>query len=343
MRTALIKLAIPGLLLAAGFGQSPDRTFYLTQPATPQDLASMATMIRTVADVQAVSVDQAHNALVANGTAGQMALTEWLVHELDQPVGQTPAPATPEYRMAGENGDVVRVFRMDPSATQADLTAVVTAIRTTTDSQRMFPYYPQRAVVARSSVDRVDAAEWLFHQLSPPAGQTPSEDSPAYHPVAFQHEDNPVMRVFRLDPNTSNQTLTGLVTAIRTTVDVQRVFPYEAAKAVAIRGDAGRVAGAEWIIHELRKPADAAQLAARHEYQMPNYIDGGTNDVVRVFYLTYRESAQDLSTLTTQIRTTALVQRIFPLVERHAIVLRGRPDQMPATEALVAKFDAAGR
>jgi len=343
MRTTLIKLATAGLFICIGFGQSPDRTFYFTQPATPQDLTAMATTLRTVVDLPVVSVDQAHNALVVNGTVDQIALTEWLFHQLDQPVGQTPAVATPEYRMAGENGDVVRVFRMDPSASVAELTAMVTAIRTIADAQRIFPYESRRAVVARSSVDRVDAAEWLFHQLCPPAGQTPSADSPAYHPAAAitGDGDNAVVRVFRIDPSTSNQALTTLVTAIRTIADVQRVFPYEAATALAIRGDAGRVAAAEWLIHELGKPSDASQLAAKHEYPMPSYIDGGTADVVRVFYLAHRGSAADLTALTTQVRTTALVQRIFPINERHAIVLRGRPDQMSPTEALIAKFDAA--
>lgn len=174
MRTTLIRLAIAGLFIAAGFGQSPDRTFCLTQPATPRDLNMMVTMLRTVVDLPVISVDRERSAVVANGTVDQMALTGWLFHQLDLPAGQQPASATPEYRMAGENGDVVRVFRMDPSASEADLTAMVTAIRTIADAQRIFPYSSQRAVVARSSLDRVDAAEWLFHQLSPPGGKLPA-------------------------------------------------------------------------------------------------------------------------------------------------------------------------
>jgi Tfp pilus assembly protein PilX len=332
-------LAIPGLFIAAGYAQSPDRTFYPTQPSTLGDLASVANVLRTIVDLQAVSVDRAHNALVANGTADQMALTEWLFHQLDRPVGQTPPSATPEYRMAGENGDGVRVFRMDPSVSETDLYVLASAIMNISDAQRTSQYASRRASVVRSSMDRLDAAEWLFHQLSMPAGQTLSADSPAYHPVAFKNEDNPVIRVFRVAPNISVPALSGVITAVRTTTDVQRVSRYEAAKALAMRGSAVKVAAAEWLIHELGKPADAAQLAAKHEYQMPGLADG----VVRVFYPA-RGNAQDVSALTTQIRTTTQNARVCPLEEpRHAIVLRGRPDQMPPTEALVAKFDAAGR
>jgi hypothetical protein len=339
-------LAAAGLFIAAGFAQTQDRTFYFTQPATPQDLDTMVTMLRTVVDPRLISEDQAHNAVVTKGTVDQMALTEWLFRQLDQPLGQTSASATPEYRTAGENGDVVRVFRMEPSASNADVAGMVTAIRTIADAQRVFPYSSHKAVVARSSIDRVDVAEWLFRQLSPPTGQTPGADSAAYHPaVAITADgDNPVVRVFRLDPSTSKQGLSLLVTAVRSMADVQRVFPYQAERALAIRGDAGRVAAAEWIIHELGNPADASQLAAKHEYRMPGYIDGGTHDVVRVFYLAHHGSAADLAALATQIRTTAaLIQRVFPIDERHAIVLRGRPDQISPTEALIAKFDAADR
>jgi hypothetical protein len=186
----------------------------------------------------------------------------------------------------------------------------------------------------------MDTAEWLFHQLIPPAGQTSGADSPAYHPVASAGENDQVMQVFRIDPSTSNQALVALCTAIRTIADVQRVFPYEAGKALAIRGDAGRVAAAEWMIHELGKATDASQLAAAHEFQMASYIDGGTAGVVRVFYLSHHESSAELSSLITQVRTTAQIQRVLPIPDRHAIVLRGLPDQIPAIEALIAKFDA---
>jgi hypothetical protein len=265
-----------------------------------------------------------------------MALTEWLFHQLDLPAGQKPASTTPEYRMAGENGDVVRVFRMDPSASQADITAMVTAIRTVADAQRIFPYSSQHAVVARSSIDRVDASEWLFHQLSPPAGQTPSADSPAYHMAGIKGDE--VVRVFRLEPSTTNTDLTELITAIRIVTDGPRLFPYAAATAVVMRGPAANVTTAEWMVHELGKPADASQPAATHEYQMPDLTDG----VVRVFYLARRGNAADLAALATQVRTTG-IQRVFPNHARGAIVLRGRPDQMAPTEALIARFDAAER
>jgi hypothetical protein len=147
-----------------------------------------------------------------------------------------------------------------------------------------------------------------------------------------------VVRVFRFEPSTTNTDLIELITDIRIVADGPFLFPFQTAKAVAMRGPAANVATAEWLIHELGQPADTTRLAAKHEYQMPDLTDG----VVRVFYLSHRGTAEDLTTLTTQVRTTG-IQRVFPNHERHAIVLRGRPDQMPQTEALVAKFDAADR
>jgi hypothetical protein len=239
--------------------------------------------------------------------------------------------------MAGANADVVRVFRLAPSATVADLTALVTAIRTVADAQRLFPYEPQKAIAARSSVSRMDAAEWIFHQVYPPAGQTPTAVSPDY-PMSDAGRDE-VVRVYRLDPGTSNAALTGMVTAIRTVADVQRLFPLESQKALIMRAPAANVAVADWLIQELGKPADAGQPAVKHQYNTPGVTDG----VVRVFYLTNHGSTADLTALTTEIRTTADIQRIFPLGDHRAVILRGRADQMSTVEALVAEFDTGAR
>jgi hypothetical protein len=343
MRTVPTSLAIAALFTAPAFAQTPDshspeRTFFLNQATTPEDLTAMVTLLRTVADTPSISADPEGKALVSRGTADQMMLTDWLVHQLDQPAGSQTA--TPEYRMAGANGEVVRIFRLEPSATGADLTALVTAIRTIADAQRLFPYFSQRAVVVRASADRVDTAEWIFHQLSP-AGQTPGVDSPAHHTPALgpNEGDDVVVQVFRLEPGTSNAMLTATITAIRTVADVQRVFSYEKSTAIVMRGSSERVAVAKWMVHQLAKPADASQAAATHEFQMQGLPDG----TVRVYFLTHPGTAEDLASLVTQIRTTAGIQRIFPLSDYGAVTLRGRPEQIVTAGALVATFDASAR
>jgi type II secretory pathway component GspD/PulD (secretin) len=296
----------------------------------------MVTMVRTVVDVRVISADPQHNALVANGTVDQMMTTEWLMHQLDQPAGQAAASAAPEYKMAGANGDVVRVLRMDSSATNADLTGLVTAMRTIADVQRIFPVEAQKAIVARGSADRMAIVEFLYHEIVPPAGQTASADSPVFHVTLDKPEgDNDEVQVLRIDPAATNKTLTELVTAIRTVADIQRMFPYAAEKAVIMRGPADRVAVAGWLVHELGRPSD--NPTALHETQLQGIADG----VVRVFYLAHQTN--EVATLVSQIRTTGQIQRVFPYGQPAAVVLRGRPDQMSTVEAMVAKFDSGNQ
>jgi len=343
MRTAVTVLTTAAFFTGLTLAQTPgapsqDQTFFLNQASTPQELTAAATMLRTVVAMNNVTVDQERKALISHGTPDQMMLTKWLVQQLNQPAaGQT---ATPEYRMAGANADVVRLFRMDSSATNADMTALVTAIRTLADAQRLFPLEAQKTIVARSSVDRLDTAEWIFHQMSP-AGQTPGVDSPAFPtpPLGATEGNDIVVQVFRLDQSTTNANLTAIVTAIRTVVDVQRLFPYEASRAIVMRGPSDRVAAAAWLVHQLAKPAGAGLTAAAHEFQIQGLPDGA----VHVYFLTHPGTAADLASLTAQIRATSGISRIFPLSNYGAVTLRGRPDQIVTAGAMVATFDAAVR
>jgi hypothetical protein len=291
-----------------------------------------------VADVQDISVDEAHKALVTHGTVDKMMACEWLVHQLDIPAASAPTAAKGEYRMAGENGEVVKVFRVKPSASNADLTAVVTAIRTIADLQRLFPFSGQNAIVARGSRDKMDAAEWLIQQLLPPVGTAPTGNSAPYSMAPLKDGwPDEVTRILRLDGSATNPALTEVVTAIRTIADVQRLFPFQTGKALIMRATPDKVAVAEWLVKDLNQQSHAAVV---HQTTMP----GETDNVVRLFYL--NEAGADVASLVTQLRDTAEIKRVFPLTKAvpAAVVVRGRPDQMSLVETMISKFgtDAGG-
>jgi len=330
MRTTLATLAMAILWTVPGFGQT-DKTFYFTQPASPADITAMSTMIRTLVDLQDITPDEKHLSVSARGPIEKLVLADWLFHQLDRPGGPSA-----EYKMTGEKEEVVRILRVSPTATSQDLTAVTTAIRTVCDLQRLFPYESRQAIVGRGAPDKIAAADWMVRQLLPPDGQAPTADSPAF-PAPTTDSMTPdvksVIQIFRMDPKTTNAQLTSTVTAIRTVADIQRLFPFESGMAIVARDTPAKVAVAEWLVHELAKPADAGAV---HQTTMPGLMDG----VVRLFYA---GKEADVTPLVTQIRFTLDIRRLFPFGQPAAIVLRGRPDQMPAVEAMVAKFAADGR
>jgi hypothetical protein len=328
MRIVLAALAMAALVTGPGFGQT-GKTFYFTPPVTPADMTAMATAIRTIVDLPDISVDEAHEALVAQGPVDRLVASRWLFDQLDR----AGAGATAQYKMSGGKEEAIAVFRVSPAATVADLTALTTAIRTVTDIPRLFPYERQMAIVARDTPEKIAAADWVVRQLSPYNGDAPSVDSPAY-PLASERPDEAngdwSIRVFRMDPKTTDSQLTSMVTAIRTVADLQRVFPFGSGKALIARGSPAQMAVAEWLVHELAKPAGASTV---HQTTMPGLIDG----VVRLFYVGQQ---MDVTPLVTQLRSEVGIIRIFPFGNPSAVVLRGRPDQMSSVEALVAKFMA---
>jgi hypothetical protein len=263
-----------------------------------------------------------------HGPVDKLVMTDWLLQQLDRPFGA----ATPgEYKIPGAREEVVRVFHVSPDATNADVTAAVTAIRTIADVQRLFPYQNGKVIVARGAPDKVAAAEFTIRQLLPPDGPAPSTDSPAFPSPLTDNktpDDKSVIRILRLDPKSTNAALTATVTAIRTTADLQRLFPFESGMAIIGSGTPDKMAVAEWLVHELNKAPDPQAV---HEITMPGIMDG----VVRLFYT---GGEADVTPLAAELRSTLGLQRVFPIAQRSAVVLRGRPDQIPQAEALVAKF-----
>ncbi len=328
MRTTLTTLAIATLFAVPGFGQT-DKTFYFSQPVSNADITAMVTMIRTVADLQDITPDPDRQAITAHGPVDKLVAADWVFQQLDHPPAPGPAP---EYKIPGSHGEeIVRIFRVSPTATNADLTALTTAIRTVADLQRLFPYQSQQAIIGRGSPDKMAAAEWMVRQLLPPDGHAPTGDSPTQ---PSPRTDNPtpsdVIQVLRMDPKTTTRELTAAVTAIRTTADLQRLFPFESGKAIIGSGNPDKIAVAGWLVHELNQQPDG-DTAGVHQTTMPGLIDG----VVRLFYT---GGQADVTPLVTELRATLGLMRVFPILPRSAVVLRGRPDQMPAAAALVAKF-----
>jgi hypothetical protein len=336
--TKLSPVALAVIFASLGFAQTPDRTFYLTNMTSSQQMAALATMLRTVIDFPNVSIDESRHAATAHGTVDQMVGAEWLIHELDQQPVPLVAGLSPDFRMAGEKGETVRIFRLARGTTNQDLTAMTTAIRTVVDIPRLFPFEWRQTIVARASLEQIEAADWMVRQLAPADGKTLTGDSPAYawKGLLPPNADAEAIRVFRVSPDATNGSLTAMVTAIRTVADVSRIFPLESGKAIVARASVNRMALAEWLVHELNRrshPTASAEtritLAAKEE---------PTENVVRVFYVA--GSNEQVTKLVTDIRTTARISRIFPYVSAGsaAIVMRGRADQMASVESMVAKF-----
>lgn len=145
------------------------RVFYPKRAETPQILVEMVNSIRTIAELQRVVVCNGPKAIAIRGTAGQAALAEWLINELDQPAGaggQVPAPH--EYRVAGIRDDVVRVFYPARVETPQAMQEVANLVRSTAGVQRLVAFNATRAVALRGTGDQVARVEQLLKEREKP-------------------------------------------------------------------------------------------------------------------------------------------------------------------------------
>ena len=324
-----MRFVVIALVASAAFGQTT-KVIQLTQNESRQDLQEIATILRTTADIQQVSIDDSTRRVTVNGTDAQIALAGWLVQRLDLPAN-APLGGVHEYRPPGYGVDVARVFYATHASTPQQLQEIAVVLRTVADIRRLPVYNALHALIVSGTNQQVALAAWLVDQLNLP------RDVAAPEPHEFEFKDNDVARVFELrNPQTPEQFQEMLI-LIRSVADIWRLFLYTERRAIALRGPADRVALAAWLVSELDKPAGAAPGAvAPHEYLLPN----DPQNVVRVFYLASSQSAESLRKLATQVHEATGVGRLFVYGRLSALAVRGTAGQVATAQKMIEEMKA---
>jgi hypothetical protein len=236
MRTILLALGFTSL----AFSQARDRTFFLTHTATTQQFQEVATVIRTIADIQQISADNDQKSVTVHASVGQIAMAEWLFNELDTPAAQTAV--SPEYRVPGSGDDVVRLFYIATAPSVQEFQEIATLVRTITNIRRVFTYNAPQALVVRGTAVQIGLAEWLVKELEPKASPAVAEYQVV--PGDQPHDENLVAVVYLTRTGTV-QDFQKAATGIRSATNITRMFTYNRGKALAMRGTTEQVALAE--------------------------------------------------------------------------------------------------
>jgi hypothetical protein len=133
-------------------------------PATPRVLQEIVNSVRSVADIQRFFPYNAQNVIVMRGPAEQVALADWLLGQIDQPVGAVVSSQPLEYQYTdGPRGaSVARVFFLRTADSPQKLQEIVNEVRTATHIQRFFPLAQITAIAARGTADQISQAEQLL-------------------------------------------------------------------------------------------------------------------------------------------------------------------------------------
>jgi hypothetical protein len=241
-------------------GSSDDvaRIFYLAPTDTPQAMQEIINAIRSMFEIQRITIVNSAKAIVARGTDDQIAATAWLIGTLDLPAGsksqnlsytfnfpKNPSPnLNPKLLEYLAANHAVRTFYVTNTIPQA-MQEIINSIRSIVELQRVVAFTRAGAIVARGTPDQIAMAQWMIGALDKPAAATASPN-PNPYPMAGSTE---VARIFYLAP-VSSEVLQGVVTKVRSTTNMQRVVSCGFPQAVVVRGSAGQVAMAEKLIQD---------------------------------------------------------------------------------------------
>jgi type II secretory pathway component GspD/PulD (secretin) len=138
------------------------QVYFLTHTESIQDFQETANAVRTITEIRRIVADNAPRAIVARGTAAQLAMATWLLHDLDQP--QTAPAAHSYYGPTPE--ETIRVFYL-PAAlgTVREFQNAATKIRTAAQLRRAVALNTQRAFVVRGTISEVSRVNQMVQDL----------------------------------------------------------------------------------------------------------------------------------------------------------------------------------
>lgn len=321
---------ILGMLAASTYGQSTSQVFTFAHTSTPLEFQSIANAVRTIGSIQFVSVDAQAKTLAVSGTASQIALADWLFHDLDiDPEGQKPS--TQEYTVSGAGDDVARVFYLTSSLTQRDTQEMVNLLRDIGDIRKVMPVISSPTVLLRGTSAQVALGGWLVNTLEGPAAGKSQFVIPGAGDTL--RDPGSMVRVFYLAADKTLQAAQDLVNTVRTIAAVSKVYPYPADGAIAMRGHPEQIALAEWLIAMLDRPAAS-------QFSTAAFATSGTQppaaNAVRVFYLPQADTQAAILEAVGIIQANVRIPA-FSCSAPRAVAVRGTAAQVLQAESLMAQ------
>jgi hypothetical protein len=147
-----------------------------------------------------------------------------------------------------------RVFHFTYTETLQGYQEIATVMRTIAHIRDVSVDRSTKALALRGTVEQMALAEWLFNELDGPASGQPIPQDSATHEYRVPGSSDDVVKVFHLVHAETAQGLQEIVTAIRTAAHIQRIFPCNAPRALALRGKADQIILAERVIRARDKP-----------------------------------------------------------------------------------------
>ena len=142
---------------APASGDDFTRVFYLSKARTSNQVQELATVTRSIGEIERLFIYSPTNAVVVRGKASDIALAEWLFAALD---GPTNRPGT-DYKMPATS-ESIRILYLTPQESVQRLQEMAMNIRKTAQIPRLFTYSESRAIITRGTPEQIAKAERLL-------------------------------------------------------------------------------------------------------------------------------------------------------------------------------------
>jgi hypothetical protein len=130
------------------------------------------------------------------------------------------------------------------------------------------------------------------------------------------------------------QALQEVANMVRSVGDIRDVSVDASKRMLTVRGTADQIATAGWLTAEMDKLGSAADP---HEFP----FNDARAPLAQVAHLSRVESQRDLQDIVNALRSVIDFQRIFPMNQQKAIVMRALPSQVKAADWVLGVLDQA--
>jgi hypothetical protein len=246
-RPALIRRDYPGPVADDQLVQ----VFFLAHTQTPQDLQELVNATRSTADIQRFFPCNAIASIVARGTRDQIDMAGWVINALDQPADALK-PGHQEHSFPSDpRAGVAQLYFLASTDSPRGIQEIVNGTRSLADIQRCFPYNSRKVLLMRGTGDQIAFADWVLGLLDRPASSAADMTMHEYKVnTGYARDTATIARVFFLNHTENPQEIQQVVNDVRTATSMQRIFPNNQAKAIAMRGTGDQISRAEQMLKD---------------------------------------------------------------------------------------------
>src|SRR5882724_462157 len=139
-------------------------------------------------------------------------------------------------------------------------------------------------------------------------------------------------RSFHLTQNETADQMNQIATLIRSTGGIEQIWADDLQRTVSVTGTSAQLDMAAWYVKQLDQ---ATPPPSPQDYQ------AGSDDTVRMFFLSHVSTSQQLQEVVTNLRAIIDIKRLFIYDTLHAVAMRGTGSQIAMATWLVNQLDQA--